>query len=258
MRSPELESGSSEISRTPTDLHRVLLIDDDPSVLRLLAHLLRKAGYEVATAESVQEGWSLLESFPFDCIISDASMPELTGFDLLKRVRAHERWSRLPILMLTRNRTIEDVRRAVGLGVTEYVLKPVDPQLLLEKLDYCLLKSPRPGGRLYELPLSGDSARAVANIRGTVVSISESGLTLELESSIAEKEILQLDLPVFRDIGIPTPTLRLVSKDPAEPLLEQAARAGIQHRFSFVGVSEHELQKIRAWLQRESARRRKN
>ena len=250
-------NGNEPVSSLPTEVirpHRVLLVDDDPSVLRLLTHLLRKSGYEVAASQTAREAISLLNRFQFDCILSDAMMPDLTGFDFVRLVRDEARFASMPILMLTRNRTLQDVKRAVDLGVSEYILKPIDTQLLLEKLEYCLAKADRPGGRFFELVLTGGQTSGKIQLSCEVRTISESGLTLATESRIVGKELQNLDLAIFKEIGISPPHLRQTSTLTEE--LTPGRSTHISH-FSFVGLTEDDLKKIRIWMQKESARRRK-
>jgi len=234
--------------------HRVLLVDDEPAILRLVTHLLRKSGYEVASAGTAREALGFLRRFEFDCIITDAIMPDLTGFDFVKLVREDPKLAALPILMLTRNRTLQDVKKAVDLGVCEYILKPVDTQILLEKLEYCMVKTERPGGRFFELPLIGSHTDGVLQLKCQVRSIGETALVLETESRIQDRELAGLDLPVFREIGIEPPHLRRISSIAQE---RADGKTVYQDRYSFMGLSENELKKIRLWLQRESSRRRK-
>jgi CheY-like chemotaxis protein len=242
-------SSTSRLDPELNQPHRILLIDDEPAVLRLVTHLLRKAGYEVASAQSAQDAMGFLRRFHFDCILSDAMMPDLNGFDFIKLVREEPKFARIPILMLTRNRTLQDVKRAVDLGVSEYIVKPIDPQLLLEKLESCLAKSERPMGRFFELTLTGEDTQASVLTRAEARAIGEAGITLAIDGVLPEKTILKIDIPVFKKIGITPPHLRLIDRSSDEPCL---------YRFSFVGLTDSELKKIRVWLQRESARRRKS
>ncbi len=78
---------------------RVLLIDDDPSVRETLAALLRAAGHTVTEAQGGAAGLALLEAGPVDCVLTDLGMPEVTGWDVTRAVKA--RHSSLPVLLLT-------------------------------------------------------------------------------------------------------------------------------------------------------------
>jgi DNA-binding response OmpR family regulator len=124
---------------------RVLVVDDEPAVLEVLKVVLGRAQCQVTTAETAQAAREILEQEPtaFDCVITDAVMPDETGYDLVRALRAESRFARLPVLMLTRKRHRKDVKLAVEAGVTDYVLKPIDAALLLEKLKACLAKRGR-------------------------------------------------------------------------------------------------------------------
>ncbi len=233
---------------------RVLVVDDEPAILRLVTHLLRKSGYEVASAATAREALGFLRRFEFDCVVTDAIMPDLTGFDFVKLVREDPKLTVLPILMLTRNRTLQDVKKAVDLGVCEYILKPVDTQILLEKLEYCMAKAERPGGRFFELTLNGGHTDGMIQLRCQVRSIGETAIVLETESRIQDREVVRLDLPLFREIGIDPPHMRRIASIAEE---RAEGKTLYQDRYSFVGLSENDLKKIRLWLQRESSRRRK-
>jgi hypothetical protein len=117
-----------------------------------------------------------------------------------------------------------------------------------------MAKTDRPGGRFFELLLAGGQAAGKIALTCEVRSISEAGLTLATESRISGREIQGLDLDVFKEIGMPPPHLRQISSLAEE---QPDGRAIQISRFSFVGVPEDDLKKIRLWLQRESARRRK-
>jgi len=124
---------------TPPQI-RVLVVDDEPAILALLVQMLTRSRCTVTTAESANQAHTLLESgtAQFDCIITDAVMPGVSGYDFVTRLRKDPRFRELPVLMLTRKRHRKDVKLAVEAGVTDYVLKPIDEALLLEKLRSCV------------------------------------------------------------------------------------------------------------------------
>jgi DNA-binding response OmpR family regulator len=117
-------------------------VDDEPAILQFLSTLLTRSHCEVTVAESAIEARKLLDKDPeaFDCVITDAIMPEITGYAFVASLRTDPRYMALPVLMLTRKRHRKDVKLAVEAGVTDYVLKPIDAALLLEKLKLCMVK----------------------------------------------------------------------------------------------------------------------
>jgi DNA-binding NarL/FixJ family response regulator len=110
---------------------RLLIVDDEPNLLRAVAACLRAEGYEVRTARSGRDALvSLAESLP-DLIISDVRMPGMDGHQLVQRIRSSPRTALIPVIFLTAKDQKED--RIVGFrtGVDAYVTKPFEPDELL-------------------------------------------------------------------------------------------------------------------------------
>jgi EAL domain-containing protein (putative c-di-GMP-specific phosphodiesterase class I) len=102
---------------------RVLLVDDDPRMLRLYERALAANGYTVATAESGQIAAARLSQEAFDVVISDVVMPGLDGVGLLQRVRAHDLDT--PVIIMTSSPELAAAVKAVEWGAMRYLLKPV-------------------------------------------------------------------------------------------------------------------------------------
>ena len=111
---------------------KILVVDDDLELLRLIAFALRQAGYLIVEA---QDGPSALEAFERerpDLAILDVNMPRLNGFDVLKRIRAGGSTS--PVMMLTVRSAEEDQVRGLDLGADDYLAKPFSPRTLLARV----------------------------------------------------------------------------------------------------------------------------
>jgi CheY-like chemotaxis protein/DNA-binding PadR family transcriptional regulator len=102
---------------------RILVADDSSASRALTKHLLLAAGYEVQLAEDGVQAWRLLQEAVFDVLVSDALMPELDGFELLRRVRANKRLSELPVIVNTVLDDSEDRDAAIAAGANDYVCK---------------------------------------------------------------------------------------------------------------------------------------
>ena len=120
---------------------RVLMIDDDAALARMVAEYLGARGLAVTVAGTLGDGEALLKRGGFDLLILDAMLPDGDGFDLCKSWRQH---SPLPILMLTARG--DDVDRIVGLelGADDYLPKPFNPRELLARLRALLRRSQMP------------------------------------------------------------------------------------------------------------------
>ena len=101
---------------------RILIAEDDPSIAEGLQRTLRKAGHAVDWAKTGGEADAALGSDEFDLLILDISLPKLSGFEVLKRLRARD--SRLPVLMLTALDSVNDRVRGLDAGADDYLVKP--------------------------------------------------------------------------------------------------------------------------------------
>lgn len=120
---------------------RVLLVDDDPHALDALGHLLALAGADVRTATSVEQGWERAGETPDrppQALVSDVAMPGEDGYALIRRVRERERAdgaaNPLYAVALTGLATLQDRDAAIAAGFDDHLAKPVDVDLLIEKL----------------------------------------------------------------------------------------------------------------------------
>ncbi len=102
---------------------RILVVDDDPLILRSLSELLRIQGYDVQTASSGLEALQTLKDDPVDLILSDINMPEIDGFKLLQEVKS--RYPDILMILVTGFGTIENAVEAMKLGAYDYVTKPI-------------------------------------------------------------------------------------------------------------------------------------
>ncbi len=101
---------------------RLLVVDDEPNILELLSVSLRFSGFEVHTASNGQQAVTLARSLKPDLLVLDVMMPELDGFEVVRRLRGEG--SRAPVLFLTAKDGTEDKVRGLTLGGDDYVTKP--------------------------------------------------------------------------------------------------------------------------------------
>lgn len=113
----------------PERSYRVLVVDDEPAVRTAHGRLLESFGYEVETAGDGVEAWAKLP-LDFDLLLVDGDMPVLDGFALAERMRARDEYAHLPIVMVSGLTDRRDRRRALEVGVNDFVSKPVDPEEL--------------------------------------------------------------------------------------------------------------------------------
>jgi DNA-binding response OmpR family regulator len=113
---------------------RVLIVDDEPEIGRILAVILRGAGFEVAAVDGGRAALEHLAASATDLVLLDVTMPELDGFETLRRIREAPATARLPVLMLTANAGAADRARAESLGADDFIAKPFDPAEVVERI----------------------------------------------------------------------------------------------------------------------------
>ena len=114
---------------------KFLVVDDFATMRRILRSLLKELGFNnVEEAEDGVSAMQKLRSQPFDFVVSDWSMPNMTGIDLLRTIRADQQLKHLPVLMVTAEAKKENILAAAQAGANGYVVKPFTAATLDEKL----------------------------------------------------------------------------------------------------------------------------
>ncbi len=111
----------------------ILIVDDDNRILKLLKKFLTQNDFLVSTSVSATEASELLSNFVYDLIILDVMMPEITGIDFAKTIRASG--VLMPVVMLTALSEPEDKIRGLEAGANDYVTKPFEPRELLLRIN---------------------------------------------------------------------------------------------------------------------------
>ncbi len=114
---------------------KILVVDDSSTMRRIIINTLNKIGYSDYTeAANGREGVEKLAAVPIDMIITDWNMPEMSGVDFIRAVRANDQTKHLPVIMVTTNAAQEDIVQALDAGVNNYVVKPFTPDTIKERI----------------------------------------------------------------------------------------------------------------------------
>jgi DNA-binding response OmpR family regulator len=117
---------------------KILLVEDDPSVLRAISFILEKEGYQVLTAINGLDGLRKAKEEKPDLLILDVMLPGLDGFEVCHRLRAETQTAQLPILMLSAKGQAADKAMGLSVGANEYLTKPVERSVLLSTIETLL------------------------------------------------------------------------------------------------------------------------
>lgn len=220
---------------------RILVVDDDPDILKMAEAVLGASGHTVFTAEDAVRGMEWLNHIEFDLLLSDVNMPVYSGFEFVTTVRNIERFKNMPIAMLTGLRERKDVERAVKSGVDDYIVKPLDPLILIQKVNSLFEK--RPPLTYPEINLVGNAlGQATIKRNVTVEAVSELGVKVTTEVPLKAGMTVDIQCDFFRELEAQCPPLKVLNA-------ETDPKTGITRaQLIFLGANEALLQKIRRWL----------
>ncbi|MGH9187318.1 MAG: response regulator transcription factor [Acidimicrobiales bacterium] len=123
----------------------VLVVDDDPVILKLLEVNFDMEGYTVLVARDGDEGVEVARAAQPDAVISDIMMPKRSGLELVTVLKADPATADIPILLLSAKAQSADVAEGITAGADDYVTKPFEPLDLVDRINRLIeLRSPRP------------------------------------------------------------------------------------------------------------------
>lgn len=196
----------------------ILLVDDEEKILKALGRALRDAGHAVIESTNPRNAQKLLAERPFDVLIVDNVMPQLSGLDLIREyVGSTPEHERPQILMMTAHATVESALEAMKLGALDYLQKPFEIDELLVvvrralehqrlRTEYRYLRSERDEhfdnygiiGRSRAMEEIIDRAERVASTKSTVLITGETGTGKELVARAIHNRSAQRDMPLIK------------------------------------------------------------
>ena len=166
---------------------RLLVVDDEPNLLRAVAACLKAEDYEVSTARSGYEAlMHLAESVP-DLIISDIRMPGMDGYKLARQLRASQRTALVPIVFLTAKDETADRIEGFRAGIDAYLTKPFEPDELIAVVNAILNRVERTHSQIAQL-ISSASAEEAA-IQDEALTDAEKRVAIAVSRGLSNKEI---------------------------------------------------------------------
>lgn len=178
------------MNAAPPSADRILVVDDEPEIVALVAYHLAKSGYRVSTASSGQDALELARRERPSLIVLDLMLPGMSGFDVLEQLRLDESTRDIAVIMLTARREEPDRIRGLSLGADDYLTKPFSPAELVLRVAAILRRtgSAQPastGDALVIGPLHIDRAAMSVNVGGQAVDLTPTEFKLLL--TLAER-----------------------------------------------------------------------
>ncbi len=117
---------------------RILIVDDEPSIVISLEYLMKREGHETAVAVDGQAALEALASWSPDLVILDVMLPRMNGFEVCQRMRADPRWRSIKVIMLTARGREPEVARGLAVGADAYMVKPFSTRELAAQIKQLL------------------------------------------------------------------------------------------------------------------------
>lgn len=216
---------------------KILVVDDQESILKTADAILKRLGHEVVLAKDGYEALERVQNSEFDIVLTDAVMPGISGWDLAKSLRLIQRSKPFSIIMMTARNDRRDVERAIQMHVDDYIVKPLDQDVLMAKLKTQILKLeknvPKPELEVKE--------SAETTLKFEIVAISEVGVKILAGfSAPVGMRMPVVNCPFLQKMGLPPQNLRVLTCAPKDGAFHINAE--------FVDLSTSDTDKIRAWL----------
>jgi CheY-like chemotaxis protein len=117
---------------------RILIVDDEPDVLKLTSLRLEKVGYETLTAVNAQEALEIIQNKKPDLVLLDIIIPVVYGTEICKRVKSDEKLKHIPIVLFTAHSNIMNTEKAKSFGADGFIGKPFDARELVSMVEHIL------------------------------------------------------------------------------------------------------------------------
>lgn len=176
---------------------QLLLVDDEPGLREAVQAYLEESGFTVQTANNGNEGWEMVQRFTPDLVISDVMMPQVDGYQLLKKLREDVRFQALPVVFLTARGMTSDRIAGYDAGCDAYLPKPFDPDELVSIIKSILTrqKAAQAGSGDLENPDIAELARQIKEIKAllTQKNVLQTNITpIKIDFTPREQSVLEL------------------------------------------------------------------
>ncbi|MEN3327113.1 MAG: hypothetical protein V7638_1920 [Acidobacteriota bacterium] len=168
---------------------RLLVVDDEPNLLRAVAACLKAEDYEVSTARSGHEALMQLANSVPDLIISDIRMPGMDGYKLARQLRGSPRTALVPIVFLTAKDETADRIEGFRAGIDAYLTKPFEPDELIAVVNAILQRVERTHSQIARLVGSATAENTAASLQDETLTDAENRVAVAVSRGLSNKEI---------------------------------------------------------------------
>ncbi len=224
-------------------MKNILIVDDQKTILITLEAILKQHGFNVFACTNSIDAFDKFNSEHIDLVVTDAIMPlGSNGYTLIASMRSSTKNPHIPIIMLTGKREKADVEKALLVGADDYLIKPIDPDILMTKVKNLLEKN-SVKNEFVQAPVN-QAAQIVTKTE--ILSISEVSLTLISNVQPTPGQLYKVHSDFLKQFELDNINLRISETTPLSENSHQYKITGF-----FVGLSDKELGQIRMWVRKK-------
>lgn len=226
----------------------VLVVDDNPSDQKIAKLLIESEGFVAVLAPDAHVALDRLNDYEFKLFVVDIQMPEVSGLELLQRLKKIETVKDIPVLIMSGRNTADDVKKAVALGAIDYIIKPIDREVFSAKLAIHLKNRK---SDWYDYPIYEENRSAFVQESCEILTFNEISLTLKYHNEIKLSESRPIGGKLLDEIGIGTNLGHCFES------YKQADGTYIA-KMSLLGLKEEDRVKIRQYCRKANAKLKKS
>lgn len=227
-------------------MKKIIIVDDLKSVLITLESILTQAGYFVVSCINSMDALDRFNAEHFDLMLSDIVMPGgANGYSLISTIRNGEKNRNIPIIMLTGKRERADIEKAILSGANDYIVKPIDPEIVLAKVKAHLEEGKNNGSTFVEAKIHSP---AEILLKTEVTSISEVQCEFVANYQLPIGQLYRLKSLFLAELEIDSVSTRISHIENYSVPHSSAPHFKITGQF--VGLTDKELSKIRLFVRK--------
>lgn len=220
----------------------ILVVDDDEDIRKILAKLLGAQGFHVLSAEGPDEARTLLSQVPH-VILTDLHMEPVDGFQFIRDLRGNPATKKTPLLVLSALNDFPSVKKAIALGVNDYILKPVVAPLLIRKIKKVLFHQ----DFLHWDAPPGEEIDGEIVVDAKITSLGETGYQITGPFKLTPEKDLIVEAADFQQMELSRFPQR------ASQLMKTYQKDGkFQNDITFIGIDEAGSSGIRLYIRKRS------
>lgn len=212
-----------------------MIVEDNPSDLLIMQAVLKKQGLVTIDASNGFEGLERLDEFPFELFVVDLMMASMGGLEFIRRMRRNPKYEFTPVLIISSRSEAKDIQSALKAGATDYVVKPLDPVILENKIKK-ILGTVDHWEEYNFIDLDVDTTGTLSSPL-TLKSVSEVALSFESSVQLAVDKTYHIESNILKDWDL----------SPAQVKVLHCEKYGLgfQVRADFVGVTPKQRHQLR-------------